>query len=275
MPIKLNPKIKNLIPLPLTFVVFLSLIFLLYLEILGLNLITNQDISTAIHWQDVLIGLTIYLKTSVDFAIFIGNLMHKNPGLKGRIGIEIGTALGNALGTMIILIIWTFFKEVTWLLALMITLAALVLFKMAEDSLEHADIGAHKIKLVHLFHRSLVKFNSIVEPFLSKIIPSHSIKPRASKSFIGLLLASFSVPFILGLDDFAGYVPLFNVVNVLGFSIGVLLGHMILNILLFISPARTIKFVKNRFVSLIGAIAFILLGVWGIYEAVKLILNLH
>ena len=31
MPIKLNPKIKNLIPLPLTFVVFLSFIFLLHL----------------------------------------------------------------------------------------------------------------------------------------------------------------------------------------------------------------------------------------------------
>jgi 4-hydroxybenzoate polyprenyltransferase len=123
--------------------------------------------------------------------------MYKNPGLKGRVGIEIGTALGNALGTMIILLIWTFFKEVAWLLALMITLAALVLFKMAEDSLDHADIGTPRIKFVHFFHRGLVKFNSVVEPFLSKIIPSHSIKPRASKSFMGLLLASFSVPFIL------------------------------------------------------------------------------
>lgn len=264
-----------MIPLPLTLVVFLVLAGLLYLEVLALNLITSEDIITKVHWQDVLVGMTIYLKTSVDFAIFIGNLMNKNPGIKGRIGIEIGTALGNALGTMIILVIWTFFKEVSWLLAIMIILAALVLFKMAEDSLEHADTGKSKMRLAHLMHQWLIKFNKTVEPFLSKIIPSHSIKPKAAASFWGLLATSFSVPFILGLDDFAGYVPLFNVVNVLGFGIGVMFGHMILNIVLFISPKKTIAIVKNRFISLIGAIAFILLGGWGLYEATKLIFGHH
>lgn len=264
-----------MIPLALTLVVFLALAGLLYLEILGLNLITKEDIGTTIHWQDVLVGMIIYLKTSVDFAIFIGNLMHKNQGLRGRIGIEIGTAVGNALGTMIILIIWTFFKEVNWLLGLMIILAALVLFRLAEDSLEHADIGRHKNKIIHFMHTSLLKFNKTVEPFLSKIVPSHSIKPKAATTFIGLLATSFSVPFILGLDDFAGYVPLFSVVNVLGFGIGVMLGHMILNILLFISPSKTIAIVKNRYVSMVGAIAFILLGLWGLFEAAKLILGHH
>lgn len=272
---KLNPKIKNMIPIALTLVVFLALAGLLYLEILGLNLITKEDIGTTIHWQDVLVGMIIYLKTSVDFAIFIGNLMHKNQGLRGRIGIEIGTAVGNALGTMIILIIWTFFKEVNWLLGLMIILAALVLFRLAEDSLEHADIGRHKNKIIHFMHTGLLKFNKTVEPFLSKIVPSHSIKPKAATTFMGLLATSFSVPFILGLDDFAGYVPLFSIVNVLGFGIGVMLGHMILNILLFISPSKTIAIVKNRYVSMVGAIAFILLGLWGLFEAAKLILGHH
>ena len=50
-----------------------------------------------------------------------------------------------------------------------------------------------------------------------------------------LLLFSFSVPFILGLDDFAGYVPLFNIINVFGFSLGVIGAHMLLNIALFIN----------------------------------------
>ena len=49
---KLNPKIKNLIPLALTLVVFLALAGLLYLEILGLNLITKEDIGTKISIED-------------------------------------------------------------------------------------------------------------------------------------------------------------------------------------------------------------------------------
>ena len=45
---------------------------------------------------------------------------------------------------------------------------------------------------------------------------------------------------MLGLDDFAGYVPLFNVVNVFGFAIGVFSGHMVLNAFLYVSPVFAI-----------------------------------
>jgi len=82
-----------------------------------------------------------------------------------------------------------------------------------------------------------------------------------------------SVPFILGLDDFAGYVPLFNVVNVYGFAIGVIVSHTILNIALFLSPTKTIEVVKNEVVSFLGALAFIGLGIYGIVETVKIILH--
>ena len=34
---------------------------------------------------DILIGLTIYLKTSIDFAVYIGRLMAKYPGWKNRV----------------------------------------------------------------------------------------------------------------------------------------------------------------------------------------------
>jgi hypothetical protein len=86
---------------------------------------------------------------------------------------------------------------------------------------------------------------------------------------------SFTVPFILGLDDFAGYVPLFNVVNVFGFAIGVFLGHMVLNIFLYLSPKRTIQAVKNPIISLVGSIAFVLLAGWGLFEAYKLLFLHH
>lgn len=264
------------IALSLTVVTCGVLILLLWAEILLLNRFTGEDIEVHIRLSDVLVGMTIYLKTSIDFAMYIGRLMDKNQGLRGRIGIEIGTALGNAAGTFVILLIWTFFKEVPWLLAIMIILAALVLIRLAEDGLEHIDANDRAYppamrRAIAVFEKSLEKINGVISPFLSKIIPSHSLKVEHKATFMSLLLMAFTVPFILGLDDFAGYVALFNVVNVFGFAIGVFVGHMILNIFLYISPKKTIAVVKNPIISLLGSIAFVGLAIWGFVEAFKLI----
>jgi hypothetical protein len=272
--------LNQAIPLALTAVTCLVLIVVLWLEVHFLNHFSDEKILLHVRVQDVLIGLTVYLKTAIDFAIFIGRLMDQNRGLKGRIGIEIGTALGNALGTLAILAVWTFFKEVDWLLAIMVFIAGLVLFRLAEDGLQHVDHESTRYPAVfrHFvknFKRVIIRTNKITHPFLSKIVPSHSLQPKTSTTFLGLLGLSFTVPFILGLDDFAGYVPLFSIVNVFGFAIGVFLGHMALNIFLYISPKRTIKAVKNPIISLMGSIAFLLLGLWGIYEAIRLIFGLH
>lgn len=252
------------------------LILLLWAEIHLLNHVSTQEISLNVRLQDVLIGLTIYLKTSIDFAIFIGRMMSHNKGLKGRIGIEIGTAFGNAAGTFAILAIWTFFKEVNWLLAIMVFIAALVLFRLAEDGVQHVDHEDKKYPKwfrtsVRKFGSVISRFNRFTNPFLSKIVPSHNLEAKTSKTFFALLALAFTVPFLLGLDDFAGYVPLFNIVNVYGFAIGVFIGHMILNILLYLSPKRTIAAVKNPIISLLGSIAFVILAVWGLVEAFKLV----
>lgn len=267
---------NQFIPVSLTVVVFLVLSALLWLEIVILNHFTQTDILIHIDWVDIVIGMTIYLKTSIDFAIYIGNLMSRNPGWKSRVGIEIGTAVGNAAGTFAILLIWDFFREIKWLLVIMIALAALVLFKLAEEGLEHAKAGDRTFpswfqKSVTLLEKFLGRFNKLVAPVLRYVIPHVSMKSGSNLRFWPLFGLAFTVPFILGLDDFAGYVPLFSVVNVFGFAIGVFAGHMILNMLLYISPERTIRIVKNPIISFLGSIAFVLLGIWGLYEAVKLI----
>lgn len=265
----------QLIPLSLTVVAFAVLTVLLYLEIRVLNHFTLEDIALKINPLDVIIGLTIYLKTAIDFAIFIGNLMHKNPGMKGRISIELGSALGNAAGTMAILLIWTFFKEIRWLLVIMLFLAAIVLFKLAEDSLEHAMDAENHPEWFNYFVRKLDRllhyFNVLTHPLLRRILPQGGMKAAAFTTFWGLFAFAFTVPFILGLDDFAGYVPLFSIINVFGFGIGVFLGHMVLNILLYISPERTIKLVKLPIIALVGSVAFVILGLYGFYEIIHLI----
>lgn len=264
------------IPLTLTVVIFGILSFLLWVEVTLLNLTTSTPVIVQIRWFDILIGLSVYLKTSIDFAIYIGNLMAKNNGWKSRIAIESGTALGNALGTMIVLAIWVWFKEVKILLVLMVFIAALVLFKLAEESLEHTKENDNQFprwfnKLVDRLEYYLSVFNRLTAHFLKYILPSTKINQVGELKLWPLLVMSFTVPFILGLDDFAGYVSLFSVVNVFGFAIGVFLGHMILNICLYLSPQRTIKLVKNPIISFVGTLAFIGLGIWGLVEVVHLI----
>jgi hypothetical protein len=267
---------RQIIPVVLTVLVAAVLILILHFEISVLNSVLHTDISLHWRWGDILIGATIYLKTAIDFAIFIARLMDSNRGWKSRIAIEIGTAAGNAAGTMLILLVWSLFHEVTWLLALMIFIAALVLFRLAQEGLEHVSestLHQHQImgRLIKAFDRLLQIVNVITEPLLRYVVPNFKVKQKANLTFWGLFGFAFLVPFILGLDDFAGYVPLFNIVNVFGFAIGVFLGHMVLNALLYISPERTIKVIKNPVISLLGSVAFVGLGVWGLIEVVRLL----
>jgi len=268
--------INQALPVALTIVVCFLLAGLLWLQISILNMFTATDISLTLRLGDVLVGITVYLKTAIDFAVFTGHLMDENPGTKGRIGIEIGTAFGNAAGTMLILLIWTFFKEVHWLLAIMIFLAALVLIRLAQDSLDHAlSVLDRYPKPFAMFVRGLDMvlrtIDKLTGPILDKVVPSHKLKASRQATFWGLFAMAFTVPFILGLDDFAGYVPLFNIVNIFGFGVGVFVGHMILNMLLYISPKRTIKAVKNPIFAVVGSVAFVVLAGWGFYEATRLL----
>lgn len=259
---------EQTIALSLTVVTFAVLVGVLWVEVNLLNRWISDRIDITIRPADVLIGATVYLKTAIDFVIFIAQLMSKNPGLKGRVGIEIGTALGNGLGTMLILLIWAFFKEVPWLLAIMIIVAAFVLLRLAQDTLVHARNYRDGLEnFIDRFEGWLGAVNRLADPVLSRIVPSQSMKVEHKRTLGALLMMSFTVPFVLGLDDFAGYVPLFSVVNVFGFSVGVLLAHMLLNISLYVSPGRTTAAVKNPLLSLAGSIAFVGLAVWGLVEA--------
>lgn len=268
----------QVVPLAFSVVTALFGVALLFGEIYLLNrfVLARETIVAHLRWTDILVGLTIYLKTSIDFAIFIGRLMSKFPGWKNRIMIEIGSSLGNILGTLAILLIWDVFREVKFLMAIMIIIAAFVLLRLAEEGFEHMkdESGRFKINFWGFeaaTEKALHIINLAVAPVLSKLIPETRVDESKVKNFRGLFLLAFSVPFILGLDDFAGYIPLFNVVNVFGFATGVFFGHMLLLLALFINPRFTIKAVKHPVISFFGSLAFIALALWGFYEAAHLI----
>lgn len=270
-----SKKLQQVIPILLTFITFLSLGGILYLLILTLNLLpAKTKILLVLRKRDILIGLAIYLKTSVDFAIFIGNLMHSNPGWKKRIAIELGTALGNGLGTLLVLIIWAFFKEIPALMVLMITAASLILLKMAQESLEEFLKYENFTKIhssISLLQKQLNFINSLSGKLLKPLIPNLSITNAKMLSFANLAMFSITIPFILGLDDFAGYIPLFSIVNVYGFAVGVFLGHMLLNLGLFISPGKTTAVVRHPIVLFLGGLAFVGISLWGFWEVIKIL----
>ncbi len=275
-----SPSLSQFIPIALTGVVMTGFLILLHGAIVIFNLLpASEKIHLEIRWVDVIVGATIYLKTSIDFAIFIGRMMAANPGWRNRVAIEIGSAAGNTIGTISIIGLWVTLKNVDLLLALMVFIASLVLFELAHGSMEHfanwQGQGGIKRILFYVMHGLLDRVKKIIDPVLRRVMPDlgQAMKGKASLPWPQLLLFSASVPFILGLDDFAGYVPLFSVVNVYGFAIGVIASHTLLNVALFLSPKKTIIVVKNEIVSFLGALAFIGLGIYGIIETYRIIMH--
>ena len=273
--------IEQGIPIFLTFITFCALATVLYGILLFLNTLhLKSPIVLDFRKREVLLGIIIYLKTAIDFAIFIGNLMHSNPGWKKRIAIEVGTAIGNGAGTFLILLIWTIFKEIPLLMIAMIFIASIVLLKMAEESLEsfldqkNSFIALNIRKPVSLLQGQLDAVNRLFRPILKFFVPNLNLTKTKKLSFANLIAFSFTIPFVLGLDDFAGYIPLFTVVNVFGFSIGVLLGHMLLTIGLFSFPQKTVAIVKHPIVLMVGGIAFIGLALYGFYECIHILLSM-
>ncbi len=278
MSIKENFLLAQVVPILLTVVIFFILFGILFIEIFLLNKFTASDIVLKLLLGDILIGMTIYLKTSVDFAIFMGNLMARYPGWKNRVAIETGTAVGNAVGTIALLAFWNIFRNILWVLAIMIFLASLVLIKLAEEGMEHARVADTNFPpwfqlIVNNFDNLLKSVNHFNKKFLKYVVPNLTMKPKLNLGFWALLATSISVPFVLGVDNFAGYIPIFTIVNILGFVTGVFLGHMVLNIALFISPKKTTQIVKNPIISVSGSVIFVGLALWGFYEALHIFLH--
>jgi hypothetical protein len=276
-----SPTLAQFVPLLLTVVILAILLAVLHASLFIFNQIPGTiPILMVIRPQDVVIGATIYLKTEIDFAILIGRLMDLYPGWRNRVALEVGSAVGNAGGTILIIGLWVILKHVDLLLALMVIIASLVLFELAHSGLDYLtnweSAGGIKKWLYTILNTFLDITGNIINPLLSRIIPDLGASLRGKEGLNWTRLMGFAteIPFILGLDDFAGYVPLFNVVNVYGFAAGVIGAHTILNICLFLSPKRTIDIVKNEYISFAGTLAFIGLGMYGLIEAGKIIAGL-
>ena len=273
--------IRKIVPLFFAIVTFLVLSTVLYGILLFLSsLPLNYPIILDFRRREVLIGIAIYLKTAIDFAILMGNLMHTNPGWKKRIAIGLGTAIGNAFGTFSILVIWTLAKEFRILVIVFIFVSSAILLRLAEESFEEflkqrkSFIKINIRKPVSLLQNQLDFVNRIFRPILKFFVRDLDLTKTKKLSFANLVIFSFTIPFILGFNDFSAYIPLFAYINVFGFTLGILLGHTLLTIGLFAFPKKTIVFVKHPIVLIWGGLAFIGIAVFGFWQVIKILTTL-
>lgn len=270
--------IKKITPVILAVFTFLILSTLLYGILLFLaSLPLHYPIILDFRRREVLIGIAVYLKTAIDFAIFMGNLMHTNPGWKKRIAIGFGTALGNAFGTFAILIIWTLAKEFKILIMVLVFISSAVLLRLAEESFEEflkqkkSFIKIDIRKPLSLLQNQLDFINRIFRPILKFFVKDLDLTKTKKLSFANLVIFSFTIPFILGLNDFSAYIPLFAYINVFGFTLGILLGHMLLTIGLFAFPKKTVILVKHPLILVGGGVSFIGIAVFGFLQTFKIL----
>lgn len=271
--------IEKIIPVILTVLTFFVLSTLLYGVLLVLDSLHLQyPIILDFRKRELLFGILIFLKTAIDFAIFMGNLMHTNPGWKKKIAIAFGTSIGNAFGTFLILIVWTLFKEIPALMVISILFSSVILLKLSEESFElflKQKKSFIKIRMpVGLLQNQLDFVNNLFRPILKFFVPDLNLTRTKKLSFINLIVFSFTIPFILGINDFAGYIPLFEYVNVFGFTLGVMLGHMLLTIGLFMLPKKTVSVVKHPIVLIGGGLAFLAIAIFGFYESFKILISI-
>ncbi len=273
--------IRKIVPILLAIFTFLGLATALYGILLILDsLPLTYPLILDFRRREVLIGVVIYLKTAIDFAILMGNLMHTNPGWKKRIAIGLGTAMGNAFGTFLVLTVWTLAKEFKILIMVFVFISSVILLRLAEESFEEflkqkkSFIKIDIRKPVSLLQDQLDFVNRLFRPILKFFVTDLNLTKTKRLSFANLVIFSFTIPFILGVNDFSAYIPMFAYINVFGFTLGILSGHMLLTIGLFAFPKKTVVFVKHPLVLIGGGLAFIGIALFGFWQAFGILTTL-
>lgn len=272
---------SQVIPLSLAFVSMA-----VFLVILGLNahllnkVFPVEPIKFVFRPLDLALGLYLYIKTSVDFAVFIGSMMVANRGWKNRVAVEWGTSLGNFAGTILILWIWVMFRSIGPIFeGLIVLIASFVLLELAAGSMERLKAarwdkaggfrewfykGAKNLLIIRRYTAVFLGWMPDVEGAMAgKKLPN----------FRALLLYSFTIPFILGSDDFASYLSVFNVVNVLSFASGVILGHGLLLAGMFAAPMVVERLMASPSFSALAVTTFFVIFGIGVQDGSRSLLE--
>ncbi len=260
--------INQLFPVVVCIILFIAFIAASYICIqYFINPFSVEKIRIKLHLFDTLVGFFLYFVTAVDYALIIGRMQVANPGSKARVVMNICTCVGCFFGVTLVLFLWGFAKEIPWLIIPILLFAGSVMLKLAFEGKEYFEESASipffirkgTTKVLNLFH-----YFSTIFTFWIPELGSPKVKRMTA---LNLAKWSFFLPFIIGLDDLVGYMGAMTIYNVFSLLFGIYLADILIDILIFISPAFTKKMVENASLSLLAAFAFLYLAYKSYSEA--------
>ncbi|MEI7578463.1 MAG: hypothetical protein WCJ58_00310 [bacterium] len=256
--VRLINQIFPVITCLILFIVFMffSIIFIKFL----MNPFASDPIELKLHFSSMAVGFFLYFVTAVDYALIVGRMQAANPGIKARFAMNVFTCIGCFIGVTVVLFLWGFAKEVSWLILPLLIFAGSVMIKLAYEGRGYFE----KSKSVPFFIRiplaRLLKIFFYFSKPLTFWIPELG-SPNVQKMRIrNLAKWAFLLPFIIGLDDFVGYMGAMTIYNVFSLLFGIYLADIVIDLLIFISPKFTKKVVQSALLSLLAAFAFLYLA---------------
>lgn len=230
-----------------------------------------EKVASEFKWFDILIGFFLYFVTAIDYALIVGRMQIYNPGSKPRVIMNIATVIGCYAGVTLVLFLWGYAKEITWLIIPILIFAGSVMIKLAHEGADYFKNSKSIPKIFTAITINFVKYLYLltrVFTFWMPEIAKPSVKPMSE---FELAKWSFLLPFIIGLDDLIGYMGAMTIYNVFGLLIGIYFADIFIDILIFVSPKWTKKIVENSILSIIATFAFIFLAYKSYSEAINLI----
>jgi hypothetical protein len=238
-----------------------------------INPFSAEKIQLHIQPFDVGVGFFLYFVTAVDYALIVGRMQVTNSGSKARFVMNVFTCLGCFMGVSLVLFLWGFAKEIDWLITAMLIFAGSVMIKLAFEGIEYFRNDAQIWRPLRLGMAELLTFLHHFTEGLTFWIPELGSPKIERMSLVKLAKWSFLLPFIIGLDDFVGYMGAMTVYNVFSLLIGIFFADAFIDVLIFTSPKLTKKLVESALLSLLASFAFLYLMYQSYAEAAKLVLH--
>ncbi len=263
--------VNQLLPIIVCIVLFFAFVELSrFFIVFFINPSITEPIQLILRPLDFIVGFFLYFVTAVDYALIVGRMQNVNPGLRARFIMNVFTCVGCFVGVSVVLFLWGYAKEISWLILPLLIFAGSVMLKLAYEGKEYFDEHSNINKYFSRFTTTLLEvlyYPTRLFTFWMPELGSPNVKKMSLKS---LASWSFFLPFIIGLDDLVGYMGAMTIYNVFSLLIGIYFADILIDILIFTSPALTKKIVVSPLLSILAAYAFIYLAYKSFSEAILL-----
>ncbi|TSC87394.1 MAG: Uncharacterized protein G01um101416_485 [Microgenomates group bacterium Gr01-1014_16] len=268
---KTGKLLNQLFPIVVCLVMLVAFMAISYLFINSfINPWSTEKIQLRLYLFDVAVGFFLYFVTAVDYALIIGRMQNVNSDSRSRFVMNVFTCLGCFVGVSLVLFLWGFAKEITLLIIPLLVFAAGVMVKLAYEGHEYF---IHAKSIPQIIRKSVMFILNVLyypAKFLTFWMPNLST-PSVGRLSLGKLSQwSFFLPFIIGVDDLVGYMGAMTIYNVFSLLFGIFLADVLIDILIFVSPATTKKIVQSPVLSLLAVFAFLYLGYKSLSESIIL-----